>query len=117
LNEIPTSAFNRYFRANQSQLCYKQRTAPMTVSASMIALGGGLLFLLTLIFVFSLSGNLKHNDPRAFGKPLTGALPAAHKLAALATVIAVAATIRNLHRGMKFGGSEIQPNCGFSRVT
>jgi hypothetical protein len=67
----------------------------------------GLLFLFTLISGLSLSRNLRHNDPRASGKPLAGALPALHKLVAIATVIIVAVTIRNLHRGMEFGGMEL----------
>ena len=64
----------------------------------------GLLFLFTLISGISLSRNLRHNDPRASGKPLAGALPALHKLVALATVITVAETIRSLHRGTEFTG-------------
>jgi len=78
----------------------------MRTHASLIAVTG-LLFLFTLIFGLSLSRNLRHNDPRPTGKPLTGALPALHKLAALATVITVAATIRNLHRGMEFRSIEL----------
>jgi hypothetical protein len=64
----------------------------------------GLLFLFTLISGLSLSRNLTHNDPRASGKPLAGALPALHKLVALATVVTVALTIRNLPRGTEFTG-------------
>jgi hypothetical protein len=67
----------------------------------------GVLFFFSLISGFSLSRNLRHNDPRASGKPLAGALSAVHKLVALATVIAVAMTIRNLHRGMEFTGIEL----------
>jgi hypothetical protein len=67
----------------------------------------GLLFLFTLVFGLSLSRNLRHYDPRASGKPLTGALPTLHKLLALATVITVAVTIRNLHRGTEFRGVEL----------
>jgi hypothetical protein len=63
----------------------------MKTHASIIAVAG-LLFLFTLVFGLSLSRNLRHNDPRASGKPLAGALPAMHKLAALATVIIVAET-------------------------
>jgi len=66
-----------------------------------------LLFLITLIFGLSLSRNLKQNDPRACGKPLAGALPALHKLVALATVIALAVAIRNLHRGTEFTGTAL----------
>lgn len=77
----------------------------MKTPAFMIAVAG-LLFLFTLIFGLSLSNNLSQNDPRASGKPLAGALPAMHKLAALATLIIVALTIRNLHRGMEFRGVE-----------
>ena len=76
---------------------------------STIILVAGLLFLFTLIFGISLSRNLRHNDPRASGKPLTGALPALHKLVALATVITVAVTIRNLHRGTEFTGTALMP--------
>jgi len=78
----------------------------MKTHPSIIAVAG-LLFLFTLIFGLSLSRNLRHNDPRASGKPLTGALPALHKLVALATVITVAVMIRNLHRGMEFTGIEL----------
>jgi hypothetical protein len=67
----------------------------------------GLLFLFTLVSGISLSRNLRHSDPRASGKPLTGALPALHKLVALATVITVAVTIRNLHRGTEFTGTAL----------
>jgi len=67
----------------------------------------GLLFLFTVILGISLSRNLRHNDPRPSGKPLAGALPALHKLVALATVISVAVTIRNLRRGTEFTGTAI----------
>jgi hypothetical protein len=67
----------------------------------------GLLLLFSLIFGFSLSRNLKHSDSRASGKPLAGTLPAVHKLVALVTVIVVAVTIRNLHRGIEFRGMEL----------
>lgn len=67
----------------------------------------GVLFLFNLVFGLSLSASLKQNDPRASGKPLAGALATMHKLAALATVIAVTATIRNLHRGMEFKSIEL----------
>jgi hypothetical protein len=67
----------------------------------------GLLFLFTLISGISLSRNLRHNDPRAAGKPLAGSLPALHKLVALATVITLAVTIRNLHRGTEFTGTAL----------
>jgi hypothetical protein len=78
----------------------------MKTHASIIVVAG-LLLLFTLIFGISLSRNLRHNDPRAAGKPLTGALPALHKLVALATVITIAVAIRNLHRGMEFSGIEL----------
>jgi uncharacterized integral membrane protein len=77
----------------------------MKTPASTIA-AAGLLLLLTLIFGLSLSSNLRHNDPRASGKPLAGALPTFHKLAALAIVITLAFTIRNIHRGSEFKGVE-----------
>lgn len=77
----------------------------MKTHASIIAVTG-LLFLFTLIFGLSLSKNLDQNDPRASGKPLAGALPTVHKLAALATMITLVLTIRNLHRGMEFRGVE-----------
>jgi hypothetical protein len=77
----------------------------MKTPALIIAVAG-LLFLLTLIFGLSLSSNLRHNDPRASGKPLAGALPTFHKLAALATVITLAFMIRNIHRGAEFTGVE-----------
>jgi hypothetical protein len=80
-----------------------QELRDMKTHASIIA-AAGLLFLFTLISGLSLSRNLRHNDPRASGKPLAGALPALHKLVALATVITVAVTIRNLHRGTEFTG-------------
>ena len=38
--------------------------------------------------------------------PLAGALPALHKLAALATVILFALAVRNVHRGTEFHGVE-----------
>ena len=78
----------------------------MKTHASIIAVAG-LLLLFTLIFGLSLSRNLRHDDPRASGKPLAGALPALHKLVALATVIIVAVMIRNVHRGMEFRGIEL----------
>ncbi len=74
---------------------------------AIIIVVGRLLFLFALISGLSLSRNLGHNDPRASGKPLAGALPALHKLAALGTVITVAVTIRNLHRGIEFTGVEL----------
>lgn len=66
----------------------------------------GLLFLLTLIFGFSLSKNLRQNDPRASGMPLAGTLPTVHKLAALATVVVFAFAVRSVHRGTEFRGVE-----------
>jgi hypothetical protein len=78
----------------------------MKTHASIIA-GTGLLFLFTLFLGFSLSRSLGHDDPRPSGKPLAGALPAVHKLTALATVITLAATIHNLHLGMEFRGIDL----------
>ncbi len=77
----------------------------MKTHATIIVVAG-LLLLFTLISGRSLSRNLRHNDPRASGKPLAGALPTLHKLAALAAVITVAVMIRNLHRGIEFTGFE-----------
>jgi hypothetical protein len=77
----------------------------MKTHASIIAIAA-LLFLCTLIFGLSLSKNLKQSDPRFSGRPLAGALPAVHKLAALATLITLALIIRNLHRSMDCGGVE-----------
>ena len=74
----------------------------MKTHASIIAIAA-LLFLSTLIFGLSLSKNLKQSDPRVSGRPLAGALPAVHKLAALATLITLALIIRKLHRSMDFG--------------
>jgi hypothetical protein len=78
----------------------------MKTHASIIVVAG-LLFLFTLIFGLSLSRNLRRDDPRISGKPLAGALPALHKLVAVATVIVMAVTIRNLQRGMGFRGMEV----------
>lgn len=79
---------------------------PMRTHTSIIAIAE-LVFVFTVNFGLSLSRNLAHNDPRALGKPLAGALPTVHKVAALATVIIVAVTIRSLHRGMEFRGIEL----------
>ena len=73
--------------------------------ASIVAVAA-LLFLFTLIFGLYLSRNLTQNDPRASGQPLAGALPAVHKLAALAAVIALVLLTRSLHRGAGFTGIE-----------
>lgn len=78
----------------------------MKTHATIIVVAG-LLFLFTLISGLSLSRNLRHNDPRASGRPLAGALPALHKLVALAAVITIAVTIRDLHRGMEFRAVEL----------
>ena len=80
----------------------------MKTHATIIVVAG-LLFLFTLISGLSLSRNLRHNDPRASGRPLAGALPALHKLVALAAVITIAVTIRDLHRGMEFRAVELTP--------
>jgi hypothetical protein len=67
----------------------------------------GLLFLITLLSGIGLSRNLRLNDPRPSGKPLTGADSAVHKLSALAMGIIAGVTIRNLHRGIEFRSIEL----------
>ncbi len=67
----------------------------------------GLLFLVTLLSGVWLSRNLRQNDPRPFGKPLTGADSTVHKLVALATAIIAGVTIRSLHRGIEFRRIEL----------
>ena len=66
----------------------------------------GLLFLVVLLSGVWLSRNLRLNDPRAYGKPLTGTDSAVHKLIALATGIIAGVTIRSLHRGIEFSSIE-----------
>jgi len=66
----------------------------------------GLLFLVVLLSGVWLSRNLRLNDPRPSGKPLTGADSAVHKLIALATGIIAGVTIRSLHRGIEFSSIE-----------
>ena len=66
----------------------------------------GLLLLIALLSGVWLSRNLKLNDPRPSGKPLTGTDSAVHKLSALAMGIIAGVTIRNLHRGIEFRGIE-----------
>ena len=78
----------------------------MRTRASFIAVAG-LLFLFTFILGVLQSRNLRLNDPRASGKPLTGAIPTAHKLLAVATLIAAAVAIRNLQRGREFRSMEL----------
>ena len=78
----------------------------MKTHATIIVVAG-LLFLFALISGLSLSRNLRNNDPRSSGKPLAGALPALHKLAALGTAITIAVMIRNLRRGIEFTGVEL----------
>ena len=77
----------------------------MGIPVSKIAVTG-LLFLITLLSGIGLSRNLRLNDPRPSGKPLTGADSAVHKLIALATGIIAGVTIRSLHRGIKFSSIE-----------
>ena len=77
----------------------------MGIPVSKIAVTG-LLFLITLLSSIGLSRNLRLNDPRPSGKPLTGADSAVHKLIALATGIIAGVTIRSLHRGIKFSSIE-----------
>jgi hypothetical protein len=77
----------------------------MGIPVSKIAVTG-LLFLITLLSGIGLSRNLRLNDPRPSGKPLTGADSAAHKLIALATGIIAGVSIRSLHRGIKFSSIE-----------
>ncbi len=66
----------------------------------------GLLLLIALLSGVWLSRNLRLNDPRPSGKPLTGADSAVHKLIALATGIIAGVTIRSLHRGIEFSSIE-----------
>ncbi len=66
-----------------------------------------LLFLATLAFGLGVSRNLRLNDPRPAGVPVAGAIAAFHKLIAIATLILVAVTIRNLHRGQQFTSIEL----------
>ena len=66
----------------------------------------GLLFLVVLLSGVWLSRNLRLNDPRPSGKPLTGADSAVHKLSALAMGIIAGLTIRNLHRSIEFRSIE-----------
>jgi hypothetical protein len=66
-----------------------------------------LLFLATLAFGRGLSRNLRLNDPRPAGVPIDGAMAAFHKLIAIAALILVAVTIRNLYRGQEFTSVEL----------
>jgi hypothetical protein len=77
----------------------------MGIPVSKIAVTG-LLFLITLLSGIWLSRNLRLNDPRPSGKPLSGADSAVHKLIALATGIIAGVTIRSLHRGTEFSSIE-----------
>ena len=77
----------------------------MGFPASKIAVTG-LLFLITLLSSIWVSRNLRLNDPRPYGKPLTGTDSAVHKLSALAMGIIAGVTIRSLHRGIKFSTIE-----------
>jgi len=78
----------------------------MGIPVSKIAVTG-LLFFITLLSGIWLSRNLRLNDPRPSGKPLTGADSAVHKLSALAMGIIAGVTIRNLHRGIEFRRIEL----------
>ena len=78
----------------------------MGTPASRIAITG-LLLLIALLSGVWLSRNLRPNDPRPCGKPLTGADSAVHKLSALAMGIIAGVTIRNLHRGIEFRSIEL----------
>ena len=78
----------------------------MGIPVSKIAVTG-LLFFITLLSGIWLSRNLRLNDPRPSGKPLTGADSAVHKLSALAMGIIAGVTIRNLHRGIEFRSIEL----------
>ena len=78
----------------------------MGFPASKIAVTG-LLFLITLLSSIWVSRNLRLNDPRPYGKPLTGTDSAVHKLSALAMGIIAGVTIRNLHRGIEFRSIEL----------
>jgi len=78
----------------------------MGIPVSKIAVTG-ILFLIALLSGIWLSRNLRLNDPRPSGKPLTGADSAVHKLSALAMGIIAGVTIRNLHRGIEFRSIEL----------
>ncbi len=78
----------------------------MKTHASIIGVTA-LLFLFTLSSGIWSSRNLRLNDPRPSGQPLTGAASTVHKLFALATAITAAVTIRRLHRGVEFGSIEL----------
>jgi len=78
----------------------------MGIPVSKIAVTG-FLFLITLLSGVWLSRNLRLNDARAYGKPLTGTDSAVHKLIALATGIIAGVTIRSLHRGIEFSSIEL----------
>jgi hypothetical protein len=78
----------------------------MKIYAPVIAVTA-LLFLFTLFSGLLLSRTLRTNDPRPSGAPLTGLLPAVHKLLAVAMVICGVVTIRNLHRGIEFKSIEL----------
>ncbi|HKM79533.1 MAG TPA: hypothetical protein VJY15_01030 [Candidatus Acidoferrum sp.] len=78
----------------------------MRTHASIIAVTG-LLFLVTFFTGLVQSRNLRLNDPRLSGKPIASAISTVHKLMAIATVIAVAVTIRRLHRGIEFTSIEL----------
>jgi len=66
----------------------------------------GLLFLMTLLSGLLLSRGLRQSDPRLSGQPFAGAAFTVHKFVALATAILLGVTIRNLHKGVQFGGIE-----------
>jgi hypothetical protein len=78
----------------------------MRSHASIIAVTG-LLFLFSLFSGIWLSRNLRLNDPRPSGKPITGVIFTVHKLIALAMVICAGVTIRRLHRGLEFRSIEL----------
>ena len=77
----------------------------MGIPVSKIAVTG-ILFLIALLSGIWLSRNLRLNDPRPSGKPLTGADSAVHELSAFAMGIIAGVTIRNLHRGIEFRSIE-----------
>ena len=67
----------------------------------------GLLLLVTFLSGFGLSRDLRLNDPRPAGQPLTSAMSAVHKLSAIVMAIFAGLTVRKLHRGMQFNCIEL----------
>ncbi len=66
-----------------------------------------ILFLVILSSGVGLSRNLSLNDPRPSGKPIASAIATVHKLIAIVTLVVLAVTVRNLHRGREFTSIEL----------